>query len=159
MGRSVPGFPWMPLDVPYPARMTLLLSTSAVRIEAQRLSRLPMPGVWEDLSPTKPSDSESPLGRCGEVPWGPGYMGSEARNLILGPVPTSRLTTLPFWAQYLRPEMRRHALCNSLHFSISVILWLKAERSLSSYLRNKGGGEKSREIFICQTRREAETSD
>ena len=83
-----------------------------------------MSGVWEDsCHPCGWCDSETPLGSYAEVPWVIGYMGSQARQILDSKTGSSNATLL-LWVLVSASGSEMNSLC----FSISVILWLEAEK-------------------------------
>lgn len=64
-------------------------------------------------------------------------MGSQAKYLILRQVPAIRHVAQLLWVS---GSVSEHKEMYFLHFSISIILWLKTERNLNSNLKVEGKG-------------------
>lgn len=80
-------------------------------------------------------NAETSLGSSGEVPLVPEYMGSQAKYLIPRQVPAIRHVAQLLWVS---GSVSEHKGMYFLHFSISIILWLKTERNLNSNLKVEG---------------------
>ena len=69
-------------------------------------------------------NAETSLGISGEVPLVPEYMDSQAKYLIPTQVPAIRHVAQLLWVSV---SVSEHKEMYFLHFSISIILWLKTE--------------------------------